>query len=217
MAKTTITSPRGIAMYVWLTKPDTKFDKDGSFKITLRLAADVAKKWGAEIFKPLMDEALDAAKKAAKTPALAAKIALVKPYKIAEETGDYLFSFKTGAMVKQGETSKPRGPVTVFDAKGKPVLDSKVGSGSEVKVAFTTNPYYIAKDKQAGVSLYLSAVQVLKLVEYNGKDAKGYGFDEEDGYDSENTDEETADATDAGTDEGTEDAAPEANAGEEDF
>jgi hypothetical protein len=216
MAKTTITSPRGIALYVWLTKPDTKFDKDGSFRITLRLAADVAKKWGAEVFKPLMEEALDAAKKAAKTPALAAKITLAKPYKIEEETGDYLFAFKTGAMVKQGETSKPRGPVTVFDAKGKPVLDAKVGSGSEVKVAFTTSPYYIAKDKQAGVSLYLSAVQVLKLVEYNGKDAKGYGFEEEDGYDSENA-EAAADETDDTTSDETEASAPEANAGEEDF
>ena len=32
-----IVSPRGIAVYPWLNRPDTKFSADGDFKVTLKL------------------------------------------------------------------------------------------------------------------------------------------------------------------------------------
>ena len=34
-----IVSPRGIAVYPWLNRPDTKFSADGDFKVTLKVGA----------------------------------------------------------------------------------------------------------------------------------------------------------------------------------
>lgn len=192
MAKTLLTSPKGIAVYPRLSTPDTKFNKAGVYSVKLRLAADVAKKFYNENLKPLLDASLEIAKKNAKTPALAAKITAVKPYTKetdddGKETGNILFNFKATAGGTRKADGKPweRGPIPVFDAKLKPMLDAKVGGGSELKVSFDTAPYFIAKEKNAGLSLYLEGVQILKLVEYTGgRNAEGMGFGEEDGYDA---------------------------------
>ena len=37
-----IVSPRGIAVYPWLNRPDTKFSQMGTFKVTLKVAAEDA-------------------------------------------------------------------------------------------------------------------------------------------------------------------------------
>ena len=37
-------------------------------------------------------------------------------------------------------------------------------------------------DKNYGVSLRLSAIQIIDLVEYGGNSAAGFGFDEAEGY-----------------------------------
>ena len=37
-----IVSPEGVSQYAWLTKPDTKFDKDGRYKVNLVVPTDKA-------------------------------------------------------------------------------------------------------------------------------------------------------------------------------
>lgn len=37
-----IVSPEGISKYAWLTQPDTKFDKDGHYKVNLVVSAETA-------------------------------------------------------------------------------------------------------------------------------------------------------------------------------
>ena len=42
MAKATITTPQGVALYPWLNKPDTEYNKDGEYKVNLVLAKEKA-------------------------------------------------------------------------------------------------------------------------------------------------------------------------------
>jgi hypothetical protein len=37
-----IVSPEGVSKYAWLTQPDTKFDKDGHYKVNLVVSAEEA-------------------------------------------------------------------------------------------------------------------------------------------------------------------------------
>ena len=69
----------------------------------------------------------------------------------------------------------------VVDAKRKPMTDMgiEIGNGSTVKVAFNPIANYVPAQKTIFVTLYLSAVQVIELNEYNGASNL---FDEEDGY-----------------------------------
>jgi len=43
MAIQNVTTPTGVAMYPWLTKPDTKFNEDGEYKVNLVLSKEDAK------------------------------------------------------------------------------------------------------------------------------------------------------------------------------
>ena len=51
-----------------------------------------------------------------------------------------------------------------------------IGNGSKVRVAYTENVY---EPFGGGINLYLNAVQVIELVEYQNKSAQAYGFDVE--------------------------------------
>ena len=42
MEKQTITTETGVALYPWLTKPDTKFNEDGEYKVNLVLSKENA-------------------------------------------------------------------------------------------------------------------------------------------------------------------------------
>lgn len=181
-------SPAGIAQYPRLTKPDTKFKADGEYKITLVLPGAEAQPL-TELIDKGMAESLVQARRDNPTKAKTIKAATDKPYKAVtddegNETGDVKFNFKMAAKItskKTGEswTQKP----DLFDAKGKVLINPKIGGGSTVKVAFELYPFYTALIG-AGVSLRLRAVQVLDLVEYGNRDAAGYGFGEEEGYEA---------------------------------
>lgn len=84
-----------------------------------------------------------------------------------QRTGRLYASFKTG------EKFKP----SLFDRYGKPLPDGvMIGNGSKVRVNYSPNAY---DGFGGGVNLYLNAVQVLDLVEYKSRDAKGFGFEAE--------------------------------------
>lgn len=72
----------------------------------------------------------------------------------------------------------------VFDGTNTPFPEENppaIGNGSICRAAITAFPYAAAIGY--GVSIRLDALQVINLIEYNGKSAESYGFEaEEDGY-----------------------------------
>jgi hypothetical protein len=113
-----------------------------------------------------------------------------------EETGEIAFKYKMKASgtykkgKKAGQEWK-RQPL-VYDAKGKlfPTKDKKgkpiklpdIWGGTVGRVSFEVAPYFVEGKAEAGISLYLTAVQVIDLVSGGARSASEYGFDEEEGY-----------------------------------
>jgi hypothetical protein len=181
-----ITTPPGKASYPYLTRPDTKFDPDGDYKVNLILAADEAEKLMAEI-----DEALEESYQKAiqDNPTKAKKIKKANPpySEVTDdegnETGEIQFVFKSKAKITPRNGGEPfEIRPALFDAKGQALPRSvNIGGGSLIKVCGELSPYHTDL-VGAGVSLRLKAVQVLELVEFNGQSADRYGFDVEDGF-----------------------------------
>lgn len=180
------TTPAGIAQYPYLNKPDTKFNPDGEYKISVEIpGAD------AQDIVTFLDEQLAASVATAKKENAGKKIKEGDaPYSINEDTGKVTVRFKLKAKVtpKNGDPFEQR--PAIFDAKGKPLGGANmpnIGGGSKVKVAYELIPYYTAI-AGAGISLRMKAVQVIDLKEFGGgADAGAYGFGEEDGFEAEDT------------------------------
>ena len=178
------TTPAGIAQYPYLTKPDTKFNSDGEYKISVEIPGAAA-----QDIVTFLDEqfAASVAKAKKENPGKKIKEGDV-PYSVNDDTGKVTVRFKLKAKVtpKQGDPFEQR--PALFDAKGKPIgTDAKIGGGSKVKVAYELVPYYTAI-AGAGISLRLKAVQVIDLVEFSGgASSEAYGFGEEEGYEAEDT------------------------------
>lgn len=198
--KQKMTSPRGVAVYPKLDKPDTKFKAEGVYSIKLRVSQEVADQLVSKL-KPILDEykAGEEFNKVAKKVGKA-KVKQLDWYKDVNDdegnpTGEVTMTFAAKASGKKKDGSEwKRGPVATFDAKGTPLpKGTQVWSGSEVKVSFTPMPWINPKGEY-GVKLGLEAVQVLKLVSGGARDASDYGFGEEEGYetDTSTSDDDTA-------------------------
>lgn len=193
-------SPRGIASYPHLTKPDTKFNPDGEYKVSLIVAGDVASK----AIDFLTEHHESAVAKAKKENAGKRVKESELPFSMNDD-GTVTFKFKMKAKVtpKKGDTFEQK--PALFDAKGKPLTgETKVGGGSIIKVSYDVVPYYTAI-AGAGVSLRLKAVQIIELKEYSvGGSAESYGFGEEEGFEASEEDTQPFDADEppAGGDEG---------------
>jgi hypothetical protein len=178
------TTPAGIAQYPYLTKPDTKFNPDGEYKISVEIPGAAA-----QDIVTFLDEQFEASVAKAKKDNPGKKIKEGDvPYSVNDDTGKVTVRFKLKAKVtpKQGDPFEQH--PALFDAKGKPIgADAKIGGGSKVKVAYELVPYYTAI-AGAGISLRLKAVQVIDLVEFSGgASSEAYGFGEEEGYEAEDT------------------------------
>lgn len=203
------TSPKGVAKYPWLSLPSTAFNKN-EYKTGLLLKAEdeTTEKFLA-FLDGLVEESYTEAVNTLKKDGKAAAAKQVKrryPYKdeldkdTGEETGFIELNFSTQAVSKDGKPRKMR----LFDAKGESISpdDVKVAGGSVIKVNFTPSNYYMAASKEAGVKLYLNAVQIIDLVEFGGGSASDFGFEEEEGYTYEaNTAEDFGEDLGEGEDE----------------
>lgn len=168
---TLVTTPTGVALYPWLSKPDTKFSTDGEYKVNLVLSKDDAKPI-VDIINEVFSENLQSEMKKQKKKEL--KTAN-PPYQDelddnGQATGNVIFKFKSKAMYKPA----------LFDAKGNTMVGSNIWGGSEVRVNASVSPYF-TPTVGAGVALRLRAVQVIALVE--GSEGAGrFGFEETTGY-----------------------------------
>ena len=168
----------GKAIYPHLNKPDTRFQKEGVYKVTLELSPVNAK----NLLKHI-DDGIKLATKDSKSNKTAQL-----PYKT-DENGNMQFNFKCKAsgVSKTGQNWEQK--LKVFDSKGTPISkDILVWGGTTMKVAYEIIPYS-NNMLGSGVSLRLKAVQVHELVSGGGASADSYGFKEEaNGYVAETVD-----------------------------
>lgn len=171
-----ITTPAGIAVYPKIEKPDTKFNADGVYTIDLDLDQQDAGELTTKLTQ-IADAAYAAECKAKGKKALKRSD---MPWKETED-GKIRFKFKLKAKGGTGEKQWDQKPA-IFDAKGTPIKDVNVGSGSTVKVAFEAVPYFTAMVGH-GISLRLRAVQILELHQYiAGDNFDAFGFKASDGF-----------------------------------
>lgn len=200
-------TPTGVAVFPHLNTPD-EYEGKKTYKTALRLSADEA----AGLQK-LIDEATDAAwEELLPKVKPAARKAMSKYYPYEDEydreteepTGNVLFKFSKNAEFKDKKTGKMiETTVAIVDAKKKP-MDENVWGGSALKVAFFMFPFKNDAAKNIGVSLKMQAVQVIDLVTSGGGNA-GSVFDEEEGYESDDSDDNGFEEEEGYESEGEED------------
>ena len=152
-APNVFTTPKGIAQYPWLSKPDTKFNEEGEYKVNLVLTKEDAAPIIEQINAAFSENLKEEVKKNDGKP-----------------TGNVIIKFKSKALY----------PPAIFDAKGDVMKDSNIWGGSEIRVNGSIAPYYV-KLIGAGVALRLRAVQVIQYVEGGTGSADRFGFEEVDG------------------------------------
>lgn len=204
----TFTSPKGSFKFPSLSKPDfgnEKFPKpDGEYKTGLVVSRADAQPL-IDKLQPLWDAAI------AEGKAEFAKMKLDQRKRLGavkeqpfysdeydreteEETGNVIFNFKTKYKIIDKKTNEERfNRIGLFDAKGKPLATGTAIYGGTVgKVSFQASPYFVAGQAMAGISLRLGAAQVIELVGPGNRSATSFGFGEEDGYETSESDAEAA-------------------------
>ena len=178
MSKSTavkIVSPKGIAVYPWLNKPDTKFNENGEYRVRVQLPQGSDTDDFIEKLEGIHAAAVAQAKK--DNPGKKIKVADLPI--VEDEAGNKLVTFKLKAsgLRKDGTpfTQKPG----LFDSKLNPLPESVViGGGSTITVSAEAAPFYTAI-VGAGITLRLKAVKVSRLVEF-GSGAAASAFEADD-------------------------------------
>lgn len=96
------------------------------------------------------------------------------------ETGRYYIRAKAKASGITPNGKKWSFKPAVFDGSNVPFPEKNpplIGNGSTIRFGITAFPY--AQPIGYGVSIRLDAIQVIDLVEYNGKSAESFGFEVE--------------------------------------
>ncbi|WP_025886481.1 hypothetical protein [Asaia prunellae] len=209
--KKILTTPKGVLQFPSLRTPNTKFTPEGNFEAPLILRQDCpdTQAFLAKL-EPFYKQAEAFAQEQFKALPVGSrkKLGEVKMNPLytevydkdtEEPTGEIKFNFKMKASGVRQDGTKWTAKLPVFDAKGKkldPVPDAWGGTVAkvsfEVKKDFKTGQfgYFIPGTGAGGLTLALEAVQIIELSSGGARDAGGYGFGEEDGYEgSDETDE----------------------------
>lgn len=176
MKSNNIVTPKGVLVYPHLNKADTKFDKDGVWRASLRLT----KKDAEGLIKSITNEI--EANVATENAKRNKEVKVANPPYTVEEEGDVVFNFKLKAAGIRNTGERWSQKPVLYDSKGN-LFDPKnkiIWGGTEAKVAYQIFPYFVGSIG-AGVSLRLKAVQILNLVT-GGADASSFGFKEEEGF-----------------------------------
>ena len=183
-------TPLGVAQYPWLVEPDTKFNPDGDYKVNMLFGdsknADL--QYMLDDLSSTLEEFYQSLIKDPKYSKYASKIHKADLYE-EDADGNIVMKFKQRAVLKSIKGTYDV-KIPIFDSKGKPLSDIKLGGGSKIKLCFAVAPYFVPSTKMCGLSLRPVAVQVIELKEWTeGGTMQAYGFDSEDGY--EGTDVES--------------------------
>lgn len=188
-------TPKGVAVWPSLNSPDFKYKKEfGEYSVKLRIAPDAP---GLDEFREAAEDLVNKAYEAKadelkreKKGAILKALKKVDPLKVevdpetGEETG-FLYiraSMNAGGRRKKDDSVWSQKP-DYFNAKGHTLKNPpKIGGGSELKLGVRLRDYFMAKEKEIGVSFDLEAAQIITLKEWGGsRTADDYGFGEEDG------------------------------------
>lgn len=168
-----IVTPKGQLVYPHLSKPDTKFDRDGVYRTVLRIENDAEGKAFVEQIETLVDNFVNSLgpKKVKRAPL---------PIKENEEDGTIEITLKCKAKgIRSDGTTWEQKP-KIFDSKGTPFEpEGVIWGGTVAKISFAPSLYNVAAIG-AGISLRLKAVQIIDLVK-GGSSSDTYGFTEEEG------------------------------------
>jgi len=197
-------TPVAPCMYPFLKKPDTRWKKDGEYRVALVFDQNDAfvEKVEAKAKKEF-EKAKDNMK-----PAQAKKLEYVSPVKEDEDedgnpTGNVRLNFKSNAQYTKDDTVYQI-HMKLFDAQGKPIVKvPNIGNGSKLAISF--NPVGTIVKGDFYLSLWMNAVQLVELVEFN-PDGSSYGFGKEDGgYEAEDGEDDAPFGSDAPDNSGQED------------
>ena len=175
-----VTGKGELTGFIALTKPSTKFNKQGIFSTYILLD----KKDGEALVNKMKEVRTEQFKKYGK----GTKVAELqcKPYEIVnEETGEatpdpkgrYILTAKANAYIENVKISyRPQ----IINAKKQPVKNISIGEGTIARLGVTLSGYSVAG--KTGVSIKLGMVQIIDLVEYTGGGFSTDMFDEEEGF-----------------------------------
>jgi len=155
-------SPIAECQYPFIFVPSTQFNPEGTYEIDLIL--DPSKNEEHKTFLKTLHALWVETK--GKNPFYKHE----KDLESGTDTGRLIVKFKS------------KFPVTVFDSNKVRINYDRniIGNGSKVRISYTTKPH--TKDT-GGLSKYITGLQIIDLIEYEGGTADGFGFDTvEDGY-----------------------------------
>lgn len=200
-----MTTPLGIARFPYLDKPDTFFDSDGVYCVTLRIEKENCEGLLTDLQKLQADNVERLTNTNGKPPKIGNNpLPLTEVEDEGKEYVDFKFKMKPSYKTKTGDliTQSP----VIFDSQSKPI-QVKVGYGSKIRVSFSAAPYLAPVG--AGVALRLHAVQVLDLVVPSAKQEEAFdkvegGFTVDQPEAPAEVPQESADATSPATSDATE-------------
>lgn len=178
----------GVAVYPYLTEPDTEYNPEGEYKVKLRLSPDAqvydSKRKSLGTIQEFLDEMQEKSIEKAKQENKGKIKEADAPYSFDDDSGDLLVNFKLRASGTTRDGKEFTQAPALFDAKGNPFEGEEIWGGSKIKVSFEVVPFY-TKLIGAGITLRLKAAQIIELRQGGGASAENYGFGEEEGYESE--------------------------------
>lgn len=173
-------TPPGVAVYPHLTTPDTKFDANGVYKVSLSLTEEEA--------APLIEKVEEVQEEATGMipPGKRQKLSDPPYYDEMDDqgqpTGRVIFKFKMKAKVNTKDGRTLEMSPKLFDSEGTLMTDvESIWGGSVLRISADMIPFYVAA-VGAGVSLRLKAVQIIDLKTGGGAGAESYGFEATKGY-----------------------------------
>lgn len=205
-----ITSPKGVAKWAKLNKPDTKFNPDGDYSIELLLdPQEPTTQPFIDMLEAAHEAGYQAAKKAdPKKKYVKQNIKVVNDTTKNKETGEETetglirVSFKTKASGNRKDGTRWNFRPALYDAKGNVLpSDILIYGGSVIKVAFSIR-HTPMKTGAFYSSFNLKAVQVIDLKTAGSREASFYGFGSEAGYEADNAPASNDDEAEAGQADG---------------
>lgn len=173
----------GTAMWAHVRKPETYKGNELGYSIHVVMEDDALKKFEGAILEFLADELENGSLKDTRVDRRTAPTLPIKE----DKNGKLSVKAKTKHYIENKATGERMQRILpIFDKTGQP-LDTSIliGNGSIVQVAVEAKPYVI-HSKNYGITLYLSAILVKELKEYNAdKNATSYGFDIEESEDTD--------------------------------
>lgn len=181
-----VTGKGELTGFIAITKPSTKFNKEGDYTLNILLSAEE----GKAVEQKLKDIRAEQYKKYGKKTKVTDLPC--KPYEIVnEETGEatadpegrYLLKTKASAYIKDGKVTKK---IQIINAKKQIVKNVSIGAGTIARIGVVFSGYSVAG--KTGVSAKLGLVQIIELVEYSSSGFSLDEFSEEEGFDGVGTD-----------------------------